>query len=287
MDKSIKDEIEKGISSAIPEIYHDGLQPATKVIGEGLVKTGKTLIDTVNALLIPLEGLVWGMNKIKAEVVKSVSKKLEGIDISEIKTPDPRIAGPILEGLRYTAQEDELRKLYENLLANSMIKGSSHRLHFSYPEIIKQLEPDEARILEYLFYHIRIKKINVRSEDKNPSFGGRDVIKNYSDISRLSNLENSGRYKVYLDNLERLKLIEISHDYWLKPDDLYNYFEEMPKFKKLKIDVESTGRIFRLKRGIIELTSFGIDFCHSCINKTSNAKSFTLLEDDKDESAFL
>lgn len=270
MEEKIQNDIVEGISTIIPEIYKDGLQPATKVVGTGLVKTGKILVDTVNTALLPLEGLVWGINEIKENIIKTVTEKLNKKNTKEIKTPDPRIAGTTLEGLKYTAQEKDLREMYINLLTNSMDAASSDIVHPAFPEIIKQISKDEAKILEFLAFHPSIPKIDVKENIKDGKGGFRMRLVNYSAIFQLLSLEKKENYNVYLNNLERLKLIEIPVDLFFTDEKIYLHLEEAYRVKKIKESLDESKNIFEISKGIIKLSEFGILFCNCCVDKTEN-----------------
>jgi len=75
----------------------------------------------------------------------------------KIVTPDPSIAGSIIEALKLTVEKESLRELYSNLLAKSMNIDTAQNAHPAFVEILKQLTSDEAKI-----YHIRIQMVFIR-----------------------------------------------------------------------------------------------------------------------------
>ena len=102
-------------------VYQDAVQPAAKEIGKGLQVVAKA----VNAALIPVEGLIWGVEQIRDFVRDRVAKKLEAIPPEDIQQPKAHIAVPAIDALRYTGTEDGLSELYANLLATSMVLCSN------------------------------------------------------------------------------------------------------------------------------------------------------------------
>lgn len=128
---------------AVP-IYQDLVQPAAQEIGEALGKIAKL----VNIALAPVSGLVWGYDKITNWLDTKLSEKLQNIPSENIITPPINIAGPIIEAMRFTGENDVLRDMYANLLANAMNKTSSQKVHPRFVEIIKNMSTDEARILK-------------------------------------------------------------------------------------------------------------------------------------------
>lgn len=64
--------------------------------------------------------------------------------------PEIAIAGPTLEALKYTYDEQELRDMYVNLLASSVDSRKNTTVHPSYVEIIKQMNSYDAELFKYL-----------------------------------------------------------------------------------------------------------------------------------------
>jgi hypothetical protein len=109
-----------GLVKEIP-VYEDAIQPLAKEAGKALQTVGRT----VNAALMPVRGLVWGIEKIEEFVQIKVTRKLSEVPIENICTPDPAVAGPALESLRYTGHKDSISELYANLLASAMDKETA------------------------------------------------------------------------------------------------------------------------------------------------------------------
>jgi abortive infection alpha-like protein len=127
---------------AVP-IYEDLVQPAAKELGIAL----ETITKTVNLALTPISGLIWSYESIKDFVSSNVSEKLKNVPPENIETPDPLVAGPAIEALRYAGHEETLRNMYANLLANALDKETKSNTHPSFVEVIKQLSPSEANLL--------------------------------------------------------------------------------------------------------------------------------------------
>lgn len=83
-----------------------------------------------------------------------------------IESPDPHIAVPALQYISYCMDNDELRDMYANLLANSMNKVVKNGVHPGFVEIIKQLSPDEARLLKQFKIETIVPTITVRLKMK-------------------------------------------------------------------------------------------------------------------------
>src|SRR5437016_843055 len=86
----------RGVMKAVP-IYQDMLQPAAKEIGRNL----ETVAKSVRLALAPVGALVWGYDKIKDYVQTTVAGKLKDVPRERLKPPNPMIAGPVLDALKY------------------------------------------------------------------------------------------------------------------------------------------------------------------------------------------
>lgn len=135
----------KGIVEAVP-VYQDTLQPAAKELGTAL----QTVAKTIRVALAPLSALVWGYDKISDYLETALTDKLKGVPSERLVTPNPSVAVPALEAMRYTAHEPSLRELFANLLATAMDKETSEKAHPAFIDLIRQMTPDEAQIFKFI-----------------------------------------------------------------------------------------------------------------------------------------
>lgn len=150
-----------GLVKEVP-VYQDAVQPLAKEAGKALQTVGKA----VNAALLPIRGLVWGIEQIEGFVQTKVAKKLEDVPPENIRTPDPAVAGPALESLRYVGHKESLSELYANLLASSMDAETAKNAHPGFVEIIRNLSADEAKVLTFLYKHRVAPVIDVRRHSR-------------------------------------------------------------------------------------------------------------------------
>lgn len=127
------------------EVYADVGHPIAKPTGElvGLVPRA------IRAALAPVEKWVLEREYNVAETKKLLEEKLKNIPPEQIEAPEAYIAVPALQNISYCMDNDELRDMYANLLANSMTSIVKNGVHPGFVDIIKQLSPDEAKILRY------------------------------------------------------------------------------------------------------------------------------------------
>lgn len=135
----------KGLVEAVP-VYEDVLQPAAKEVGAGL----QTVAKTIHIALAPVSALVWGYDKLKDYLEERLAEKLKKVPAEKIITPNPTVAVPAVESMRYTAHDPTLRELYASLLASAMNADTADKAHPAFVEMIRQMTPDEAKILKFI-----------------------------------------------------------------------------------------------------------------------------------------
>jgi Abortive infection alpha len=208
-ENKIRDVIDAvtGVAKAVP-VYQDVVQPAAQEMGKAL----QTVAKTVHIALAPVSALVWGYDQIKEFVATKVSERLKNVPPENIISPKPNVAGPALEALRYTGHEERLSDMYANLLAASMDKSTAQGAHPAFVEIIRQLTPDEAKLVSLFLKEMPFPLLNVRWEYKTPTEekkGGLDVLVNFSQLGEAAGCEFIHLVPAYIDNLCRLGLADI------------------------------------------------------------------------------
>lgn len=254
----------KGIVEAVP-VYQDAVQPAAKEIGTAL----QTVAKTIHIVLAPVSALVWGYDKLTDFLSTRVADKLKDVPPECIATPKPNVAGPALEALRYTGHEESLREMYANLLAASIDTRTAQGAHPAFVEIIKQLTPDEARLLKLFVVSRAFPLINVRREYKvttDTERGGNDLLVNFSLLGWEAGCDYPDQAPTYLNNLCRLGLAEIPTMYEYTAPGVYDALENHSTVQAIKTAFESNDK-FRIDvaRGGLRITSLGRLFCNTCV----------------------
>jgi hypothetical protein len=252
----------KGIVEAVP-IYQDAIQPAAKEIGTAL----QTITKTIHIALAPISVLVWGYEQIRDFISCKLVKKLENVPKENIITPKVNIAGPTLEALRFCGNEDDIKEMYANLLASSMNIKTANGAHPAFIEIIKQLTPDEAKLMKYFSQDIVFPMINISwKQVEEKSIGSTTILNHYSLFGYEANCEYPSLTPQYLDNLERLGLIEMPQDLYYTAQGIYDKIENHTDVVRIKEGIErDKSKKIEIERAILRLTYFGKKFCNICI----------------------
>lgn len=156
--------------------------------------------------------------------------------------------------------------MYANLLAAAMDKSTADGAHPAFVEIIKQLTPDEARLIAYFMRVVPFPLITIRSESK-ANGGGFDAMKNVSLFGREASLEVSDLIPSYLDNLCRLGLIQIPENYSYTGSGVYDELEGSETVVAMKqvIEQHQEERVCRFDRKAVVVTSLGKQFGSICV----------------------
>jgi len=250
-----------GLVKEVP-VYEDAVQPVAKEAGKALQTVGRT----VNAALMPVRGLVWGIEQIEEFVNSKVSKKLENTPVDKICTPDPAVAGPALESLSHTGHKESLSELYANLLASAMDLDTAKTAHPGFVEIIRNLSADEAKVLEFIIKQrvapiVDINRVLVKQ-------GGQIAVHELvSTIGVDAGCEHKDLIASYLINLERLGLIEMPRDGHLSKPDAYDRISSDPSVKMALDQLNKGGEESKgdLKKYYTRGTVFGKQFSNACV----------------------
>jgi hypothetical protein len=195
-------------------------------------------------------------------------QKLEAVPPERRLPPPPEVVGPLLAHYPYVAEKEELRDMFENLLAASTdSKGGAHP---SFVEVLKQINSDEAKLLRSLgpqttsLGRTNLPMILVLSI-KAPRMA--------REVGRLTNLDLVGpleapnRLAVYEDNLARLSLLQFDSRRKLANKSLYEELEKavQPSLERVRERASARGQRIALHRGMMIVTDFGAAFLRACL----------------------
>jgi len=261
----------------VPEIYEDGVQSS-------VVQTGK-LVERIPRFLNALaaEFDIWIMKReAKVKVVSIlIEKRLENVPDDSIVSPEPHIAVPALQAISYSMDSNEIRELYANLLAKSMMRETKDALHPAFIEIIKQLSPREASNLRCFPASIEdtipvVKYI----EQLVPGIGHTERAVNvFIANSRYDDLEMQS---ASISLLQTLGLIHVGYDTHRPGEGVYDAFSKTALYLKiiknnktlngvlnttLNSDAHKTRAEVSITKGYAQLTPFGLEFYKICLEQ--------------------
>jgi hypothetical protein len=223
------------------------------------VLSGESLPDLVDDARASLRRLL-GVNEIEERISGLVGSR-----------------GP--EGDKKSAGDAPLRELGAELLERSSDVADGAPLHPAYVNILRDLAPDEARILRLLAADGPQAAVDVRTW-RLLDVGSRLVAQGLSMIGLNAGLQFPDRVPQYLNNLNRLGLIWFSREPLEGGTSAYQVLEAQPDV----IDaIKGTGRA-RVVRRSVRLTAFGIDFCSIALPENAGPPTSEFVAVEPEES---
>ena len=200
----------------------------------------------------------------KEQIVNIVQETIESINEEDRKMPDKRVFVPVIQQLSYSLDDEYIKHTYRKLLKSSMNRTKT--IHPSFVSIIGQLNSDEIKILNKLpkVANIPFPIIDIRVKVGKQEGKGIILIRNFSDIG-YDLCDNPGNICAYIENLERLKLIEIPALLTLTNKDVYTKLKQHPAvLNALAMNATSPEFKYEYDEKFFQLTQFGAQFINAC-----------------------
>lgn len=262
MANDISKEIADKTDGVLVEVYKDALSPTIKPIGEilgFLPRTVKLALSGWEKWLINGEETI----RLTAE---SVKEKVKAIPEDKLVEPEPYVAIPAMQQLSYCANNEDLRELYANLLVSSMNADKKWQVHPSFVDIIKQLTPDEAKLLKILLPTTlqSYPLIDIRLE--NTQGEGHVLYSNFT-TTGLNVLDIPTNIGLYIDNFLRLKIIEMPSRTIYADQTAYTELEQHPIVLRSLPDIHTEALKIKYAHKVFRVTNFGATFIKTVISK--------------------
>lgn len=241
--------------------------PQGKEAIENIGNSVVTITKAIDNALLPLAAVNFGFDKARkyfsGKFQSEISDKIDNIPPENLVEPKPSVAGPALQGLAFTHDENELREMYLNLISTAMDSRVAHKAHPAFVEIIKQINTREARLLDTILkgnVSLPIAEIHLKS---TTSSSHSLLKKHILDIINVSSNEPVVEEDIpaVVDNLIRLGLIEVNYSQWLSQEGRYDWVENRPELIELRAKYASSedSKVEPVK-GILNITEFGKQF---------------------------
>ena len=258
------DEFEKQIAEKAAEftkeIAEDISRPSSKSIGENL----GLMVDGVLGWLG-----VWGtvqkmkQSKYIEDYKNTLYSKIENIPDEDLIEPNINIVGPAIESSKYFFDEEYYQDMFTNLIAASCNIKQKNKIHPSYVDIIKQLSPLDAKVLNLFKYHNTYPIANLKAINNDNTVTPCTILlcdfkEKNKEFSHAEFVEVSSS----IDNLIRLNLITKNSDVIELGYD-YSKFESNIFYKAFSNSLNQDSKINIIKYRM-ELTNFGMNFFDIC-----------------------
>ncbi len=247
-----------GLVKAVP-IYQDLAQPAAKELGTGLG-------HAVHFALKRIGYLAYGWEHVEVFLWRKLMEKLSNVPPGDVVAPPPNVAGPLIDLVRFSGGDESLCDMYANLLATAMDSKTAHTAHPAFVEIIRQLTPDEARIISTFSRERFFPVITIRTGPKsNPLSEETTILKDFSLIGEDAGCQHPSNTRLYLDNICRLGLAEIQGAFYTAPG-IYDRVESDARVVELMAAVPEGGTLMlHIRRKMLAMTELGLAFANACV----------------------
>jgi Abortive infection alpha len=158
------------------------------------------------------------------------------------------------------ATTKELQRRGEELMRRSNDVHVVEDTHPAFARILSEITPDEARILRFIYLEGPQPAIDIRTW-RPLGIGSELVAGGLSMIAEHAGLRNVDRIELYLTNLSRLGLLDLSKEQVSNPTR-YQVIEAQPK---VAAAIKAAGRSPKIVQRSILLTAFGAEFVRTCL----------------------
>lgn len=243
-----------------------GETPEAKEAAKNIGQTAVTITKTINTALLPLAAINFAFDKAKlyfsGQFQRDLIDRTRDIPLESVVEPKSSVAGPALQGLAFTHEEPQLKEMYLGLLATAIDKRAFKDAHPAFVEVIRQLEGEEAVLLQSVLTVSGALPIAEVNSEKEGAQGFRVVAKHLMDLQETTTGEpiENPRLPAMVDNWVRLGLVEVKYDEFIIGEALYEWVEKRPEFIRAKAEEDKAGRKLSAQHGRIGRTSFGAQF---------------------------
>lgn len=253
--------------SVLAKAYDDLVHPTAEPVGEIL----GYLPRTIRIGLGKWRNWITNSEESLRRTGEALRDKAERIPEGRQCEPEPNVAVPAIMQISYSYDSEELREMYANLLATSMDSQEKSRVHPGFVGIIQQLTPDEAKLLASLPRDLESLSpvVDLRKKtDGADGFVG--IFRNFNTLGD-GVCEYPELSPSYLENLARLKLVEIPDDMHLTDDSRYEALINSKMVSDVRESLPSNAHL-DVNKKVVYLTNYGLEFIRCCIEDYSPEK---------------
>lgn len=241
----------------LPQVYTDLAQPGVKAVGQAL----GTVLELSSTILLPLKLINEKAKLLFAKRMNEYKEKIESIPEEKRTTVAPELGTPILDKLTYTTN-DEIARLFTNLLTNASNEDRANLAHPSFVSMIERLSSDEARILNAMQ---KSDDILYCDFDGTLADGYEPILKHVTALQKYVTLKHPKNELAYLSNLESMGILKDSFPKEKVDEPLYAEIMELHRINQIgKQFVPSKYRDAMLTRSFYSVTPFGRMFIEAC-----------------------
>lgn len=262
---------------------------AKKPLGEA----GNALANLVKFIALPFSFLGMTADELNEKYKKFIKKALNGTKEVDRVEPNPRVVSSLFEYVKYIFYEydkdgaEELYNMFADLLAASISRDMTDKVHPAHIEILKQITNDEAKIINHIKHNERwpiidllVKpateiskmigvsgKSNIKSNEKMEDYNkvlelGATIRRNVTILGYQAGCKFPDKTNIYIDNLERLGLIRIGAKVLATGE--YDNIRNSDYFKSVLNEEGLSISTIAISKKYFRVTNFGKTFIDVC-----------------------
>lgn len=248
-----------------PEFLEEAAAPISREVGRTL---GNIFFAVFNPINYPIERLRIRQSENLKKYEQDINNELTKIPEENLVEPPLKIVGPALDASKYYIEEESSRKLFAKLIASSMNIDTVEIVRSTFIEIIKQMEPLDAKIFKTLS---SIEHCGVGQIKFGNSKGKQTLYEALFPLDFL-NTENMELVATSISNIIRLGLIGINDTSSYTDKSIYEPLKQHPVYeyfaKNYTDSVANDPRVISLKESTWSITPLGKHFATTCIPAT-------------------
>jgi hypothetical protein len=189
------------LGKVVGEAYSDLVRPGAQQVGGAIGTIFKVGLS-------PIALLDWGFESSKVWLKEVIEKRIAQIP-EDCRVPPPaHIAIEAITRISAAADVPEIRDLYAELLMKAMDSRTAKRVHPAFIGLVSQLTPQEALV----FLSLRkFEKSTIFSENASSRASPTIESQFLKHCESLGLPEAKEQAPIWLENLRRLRLLDLSH----------------------------------------------------------------------------
>ncbi|MBD5803121.1 hypothetical protein AZOA_25560 [Azoarcus sp. Aa7] len=246
-----------------------GDNPDVREAGRELGRAALTVAKCVNNALLPIAAVNYGFQRARDYFSERFGREMmemaSPIPANCVVEPKPSIAGPALQGLAFSHEEPDLKKMYLSLLASAMDGRRAEAVHPAFVEVIRQLTAKEAGLLKFVLSsgnHWPIGEVRLSSKQGRGWVVLKRHVLHISDTDTQAPVEEP-HLPAMVDNWIRLGLVTVSYDEFVSTPGVYDPFHQRPEVVRFKEQQQSETHDVGVQPGILTRTAFGHQFAQA------------------------
>ena len=290
MDKIPGEELIKaGIEKVGEPLYKDAVQPIVQPAAKQLGQAADTILGLLNTILMPIALVNLRVKAIYDRVHKKLEEGVKEIPPERRVEPPLYIVIPVIETVK-SVEDKALQNMFVELLLSSMDSERQSKAHRAFVKILEEMSSYDAWMLKQIHageYDIAVchdvpKKYTYQHGKEKSAFPVLPVVIAYWKDQICCHQAGSS-----IDNLLRLKLINVDRfekKYFISimnkltrrsDEDINGFalrkygFKRYDELEYRDIEIFYDHFMSAYKPSYMYITSFGADFCRTCIPKTS------------------